>query len=234
MLKKTCLLLTALILLLGVATAFAETPDLSQMTFEELAELRTLINAEMLTRPEAEDMVLGAGEYVVGRDLQPGTYYAIYESGTWSSGYVRIYKDETKEKRLLHISIDPYDIYPMTDLVEGNIIVVEYNAIRVNMTGFPDYHAPEGTLIPAGVYEIGVEIPAGKYSALLNTGCSSISVYQNMATYQESDGFFDTLQSYTLGYAERECMLNLQDGNILVVESNSILMNKYVATFTFD
>ena len=232
MLKKSFLLLTALILLLGAVSALAETPDLSQMTFEELAELRTLIDAEMLTRPEAEDIVLAVGEYVVGRDLKPGTYYAIYESGEWSSGYVRIFQDETKEKRLLYMSTDPasYNVYMLKDLVEGNVVVIEYNALRVNMTGFPDHHAPEGTLIPAGVYEVGVEIPAGKYSAFLNAGASNIYVYQNMDAYQNGK----KQQSFRFGYTNRECVLSLQDGNIVEVKSNSVIMNKYVSTFTFD
>lgn len=60
----------ALILSLSTLSALAETLDLSQMTFEELAELQTRIDLEMQNRPKAEEIVLSnGGTFIVGRDL---------------------------------------------------------------------------------------------------------------------------------------------------------------------
>lgn len=230
MLRKVALLL--LLMVMSLTTVLAEGLDLTQMTFDELDELRAKINAEMLTRPEAEDLVLSVGEYVVGRDLKPGTYYAIYDSGTFTAGSIYVYQDETKAKRQTWISVSPYtyDVYQLSNLQEGNLVVVEYNAIRVNMTGYPDYKASAGTEIPAGAYVIGTDIPAGRYTAHLNNGVSYIYVYSNADTYDAGT----KTDSFGLAFNNRECVLDLAEGNILKIQSNSIIMNKYTPSFTFD
>lgn len=232
--KRMLLTLMALALLMSAACAVAETTDLSQMTFEELADLRARIDAEMLLRPEAEDMVLGVGEYVVGRDLMPGSYYMIYESGNMAPGYVSVYSDDTKSQRILWIMTETstYDVYPLTSLEEGNVVVVEHNIMRANRVGFPDYHAPEGTVIPAGTYEVGVDISAGKYSAHLLDGISYIYVYPDAESHAKAD--WTKRESHLLAHGNRECVLSLQEGSYLVIERNSVIMNKYVSAFTFE
>lgn len=234
MLRRMLLTLLAMMLMMGAWCAVAETPDLSQMTFEELADLRSLINAEMLLRPEGEDMVLGVGDYLVGRDLMPGSYYMIYESGNMSPGYVSVYADESKSARLLWITTETstYDVYSLASLKEGNVVVVEHNAMRVNQMGFPDYQAPEGTMIPAGTYEIGVDIPAGKYTAQLLKGISNVYVYPDEGSCTQAD--WTKREDYLLAHGNRVCVLSLQEGSYLVIKRNSIIMNKYVPPFTFD
>lgn len=234
MLKKLLLLLITTMLMCGAASSFAEGLDLSQLTFEELTNLRAQITLEMQSRPEAADIVLGVGEYVVGRDLNPGSYYMIYESGNMSSGYVSVYSDETKSNRILWITTETstYDVYSLTSLVEGNVVVVEHNSLRANQVGYPDYFAPEGTVIPAGTYEIGVDIPAGKYTAHLMDGISNIRVYPDFESCSQKD--WTKRDDYSLAHGNRECQLSLQEGSYLVIERNSIIMNKFVSTFTFD
>lgn len=236
MLKRILSFLLTLALFLGAASAIAEADDLSEMTFEELAELRTLITAEMLTRPEGEEIVLSAGEYVVGRDLQPGTYYAIYESGQWSGGSIYVYEDETKGNRLAWITTVPssYDVYPIRNLAEGNIVVIEGNKLRTNMVGFPDYHAPEGTLIPPGVYEIGVDIPAGRYSVSLNGDETFVYVYKTKEAYLAGKTSSREREMYYLAYKDKTCVVSLQDGQIFVIDDSSVIMSKYDTVFTFD
>lgn len=234
--RKTCLLLAALLLLLGTTSAFAETPDLSQMTFEELIELQTLINAEIFTRPEAEDFVLGVGEYLVGRDLQPGTYYAIYESGNAAAtGCIHVYADEAKEKQLatIYTQYDTYDVYRLSNLETGNVVVVSTLAIRMNMVGFPDYHAPDGTSVPPGVYEVGVDIPAGRYTAHLGVGQVRLLVYSSQEGYKENSWSSIVCDRYLSGQ-NRIGVIQLQDGYVIRVDHNSVILNKYTPPFTFD
>ncbi|MBR6569173.1 MAG: hypothetical protein IKK75_01845 [Clostridia bacterium] len=234
MVKKLLLLLMTIIVLTSATFAVAEELDLSQLTFDELIELRTKITLEMQSRPEAEDIVLGVGEYVVGRDLNPGSYYLIYESGNMAPGYVSVYSDETKSTRILRMETETstYDVYTLSSLVEGNVVVVEHNGLRANQVGFPEYFAPKGTVIPAGTYEIGVDIPAGRYTAHLLDGLSYIYIYPDSESCSQKD--WQNRESFLLAHGNRECLLSLQEGSYVVIERNSLIMNKYVPGFTFE
>lgn len=54
--------------------AFAEVPDLSSMTLEELIELRVQLNAEIDSRFVPDSTRLYNGTYFCGADLEPGVY----------------------------------------------------------------------------------------------------------------------------------------------------------------
>ena len=133
MLKRMLLGLMTLALLMNAAFAFAETPDLSHMTFTELAELRARVNAEMLIRPEAEDIILpGGGEYVVGEDLLPGTYYFIYNDTSTGNISVEVYRDKSADwpENYINCNSDDYLVHTMS-LEEGNCIRTRWT-IRLN------------------------------------------------------------------------------------------------------
>ena len=237
MLKKMLLALLAL-LMMCAACASAETPDLTQMTFEELAELRAQVNAEILTRPEATPIILGnGGKYIVGKDLKPGTYSFIYAGGSSGSAKVYVYQDETESKVLqdFFVTSNKYAVFTLHDLKDGNCIVPGFT-IKLSAAGFPEYTPPEGVLIPAGIYEIGTDIPAGKYSFHMNESGCYIEVYKDMETYE------NRVNSYSSEYLYRMYLdaLNLsttgplKEGNILVINNASIIMKKFVPTFNFD
>lgn len=223
MLKRMLLGLMTLALLMNAAFAFAETPDLSHMTFTELAELRARVNAEMLIRPEAEDIILpGGGEYVVGEDLLPGTYYFIYNDTSTGNISVEVYRDKSADwpENYINCNSDDYLVHTMS-LEEGNCIRTRWT-IRLNKVGFPDYHAPEGTFIPAGNYVIGTDIPAGRYE---------INLYEHRSIVEVNTGAYFRI---LLDGSERKAIVTLNDGNTLVIQQGGIIMNKYKTTFTFD
>lgn len=68
-------------LLLSISVAFAEIPDVSNLTKEELAELKKIIDTELLP-------IIPNGKYVVGVDIKPGTYvfYNIGIEGGYGGG----------------------------------------------------------------------------------------------------------------------------------------------------
>lgn len=233
MLKRILLVLMTLILLLGTTSAIAGSIDLSQMTYGELAELCAKVNAEMMLRPEAGDIILpGGGEYVVGEDLLPGTYYFIYDDTSTGNIIVEVYenKSATQWASYVNCNSDDYLVH-MLSVEEGNCIRTKWT-IRLNQVGFPDYHAPEGTYIPVGSYEVGTDIPAGRYEVNLYASRSRVKVYKDANEFEKTYGSkcYDIL----LDGAERTGIVTLKDGNILVIEQGGMIMNKFKSTFTFD
>ena len=75
--KKLVSLLLVLVLVLAAlpAAAFADS-DLSRYSNREIQQLYEAIRQEMISRglPLQKDITLREGQYVVGEDIQPGTY----------------------------------------------------------------------------------------------------------------------------------------------------------------
>lgn len=67
----TFALCMALILALAVPASAAK---VSEMTYEELIQLRQLVDREILSRPEWKQATVPAGIYKVGVDIPAGTY----------------------------------------------------------------------------------------------------------------------------------------------------------------
>lgn len=84
-------------------------------------------------------------------------------------------------------------------------------------------------VLPAGIYEAGVDIPVGKYiltDAEHNRGrYPNIEIWRNKAEWQEDKA---------LGYIFQQtfndsgsCMIALDEGNILVLDGSSFNVEKY-------
>lgn len=70
------LLILALVLFLVPAAVHAELADLSAMSFDDLLTLRDAVNAEIKSRPEWKEVIVPAGEWVIGEDI-PAGYYSL-------------------------------------------------------------------------------------------------------------------------------------------------------------
>ena len=68
--KLVCALLIALFV---TAAAYAET-GLEEYSFDELMQIRNLLNAEIMSRPEWKEVTVPAGTWVVGQDIPEGVY----------------------------------------------------------------------------------------------------------------------------------------------------------------
>ena len=232
--RAVCILLT-MIALLSASVCLAEQTDLTALSVDELLSLRQRVNAELMTRPEAEDVVLEAGEYLVGTDLKPGNYYAIPANGGRQA--LQVFADSTMENSLHYYLCDSefYEIQRIP-LEEGNYVVV-HGPVIMNLTGFPDYHIPlEGTTIPVGIYEIGNEIPAGKYSLYCNGVQANIYIYKNRED-AVANSFLDNLYYQHLDYRSDNRLISvlyLEEGTWLVISESPVIMTKSTVTFTFE
>ena len=68
--KLVCALLIALFV---TVAAYAET-GLEEYSFDELMQIRNLLNAEIMSRPEWKEVTVPAGTWVVGQDIPEGVY----------------------------------------------------------------------------------------------------------------------------------------------------------------
>ena len=70
--KKQMLSVLLTVLLLLPSVCFAV--DLSGMSFDELIDLRSQLEKEILSRPEWKEVTVPAGRWIVGQDIPEGTY----------------------------------------------------------------------------------------------------------------------------------------------------------------
>lgn len=80
--KRAFFVLTALIItfLLGSATAFADSIDLSAYSESELISLKESIYEEMLARGMIKSAIIPQGKYAIGIDIPAGTYTVTTEA----------------------------------------------------------------------------------------------------------------------------------------------------------
>lgn len=87
---KKILALVVLLAILATTAASAAEIDLAGMTFDELRELQQKVSAEIIKRPEWKEVVVPAGEWIVGEDIPAGSY-SVKIHPTESSTYVKIW-----------------------------------------------------------------------------------------------------------------------------------------------
>lgn len=90
-----------LVLLLLTPTALADIPDLSQLTNDEVAELLTLVNAEVVKRGITKTAKLPQGVYIGGKDVPAGRYIftSLATGDDW--GNVTVYSEGGKGDLLI-------------------------------------------------------------------------------------------------------------------------------------
>lgn len=74
---KRILSVLLVLVLLTVTFAYADTPDLKSMTDQELLSLYEGVRKEMSDRGLSFTRSLVEGKYIIGEDIQPGTYKII-------------------------------------------------------------------------------------------------------------------------------------------------------------
>lgn len=68
------LLALSLILILALPAALADGVDLSSMSYDELTDLRSQLEQEIMSRPEWKEVQVPPGRYVAGVDFPAGRY----------------------------------------------------------------------------------------------------------------------------------------------------------------
>ncbi|NLM85578.1 MAG: hypothetical protein GX171_02665 [Clostridiales bacterium] len=107
--KKVTALFLA-ILMLTIPTALAS-GDLAGMTLEQLIQLRTQIEAELLIRGESESLGVPPGRYIVGVDIPAGIYKVTVSNSSVVGGMLVVYPDKKK--------MDSQGAYNVMELLSG-------------------------------------------------------------------------------------------------------------------
>lgn len=231
-------LLFVLISFIIVFPVFGQDIDLTAMSFDELSVLKQQVDLEWRSRPENEIIDLPIGIYTVGTDIPYGDYYAyrkdlkganpvlyVYPDGGGKELY-RIYISGTKPDRI-NTFHEKYKI-----VVSDSDIIL--SPVLLNIDEFYGIQKPEGTEIPIGVYTIGKEIPAGKYVMYTTGSYSSVEIYPSMSIYNDADERIWSVNDISIDDSDNGISMYVNDGNVIEIESNSILMKKDNTVFNFD
>ncbi len=214
------------IFLITIPSAAAENSiNLQEMTTEELLDLKTALIAELLSRPESEDIVFAPGTYIVGKDILPGTYFAMSDFGYYTLSRAYVYADETKNDKLFEICCyERADSIEKLELNEGNLLVIDVNSLKLSKSGFPEFIIPDGTKVGTGVYVVGIDIPEGKYKVqYAGHGDSSIWIYKDREQYENNSS--SNYIFYTrLKFGNTEAFINLISGQYLKIDHDYVIM----------
>ena len=85
--KRLLAIVLILVCVIGSATA---ADSLKNLTIDQLRQMISVINAEIISRPEWKKSEVPAGQWVVGEDIPAGTYSITAAS----SSLVRVWKKE--------------------------------------------------------------------------------------------------------------------------------------------
>lgn len=237
------------ILIICFNAGAVELPDLVSMDFETLSELKQAVEKEMNSRPDAEPFVLSEGSYIVGEDIKAGTYYAYMgepigeKHGVfYLNAECYVYENEDAYKAdnyeyLYDVSKRLGEEPESITLAKGNCLVVEHNPMSFSSTepteeDYYQYTPPEGTFVPAGIYTVGVDIPAGAYRLYPATIMGgSFGVYQTQEAMNTSD--YDNIEFYDLYVKKNGAPENVSliDGNIVSTDIDCIMAKPAVLDF---
>ena len=98
-----------------------------------------------------------------------------------------------------------------------------------------DHQLDEGVLVPAGVYIVGADIPAGEYKAdTVSDVGGMVKVYKTVSDYEK--GGFNYLSEIYLGnmWGTLTFRLKIESGNVLYIYSNSLKLYRYHGLMDFQ
>lgn len=233
------LFLTALLTLFPNSLCTAADVDLTNMDVDALIALRASINAELTSRPEASPFRLNPGLYLVGEDIKAGKYYVAAEAPSTYTAQIMTYADKEAYQQDKSSYIDakylPIDAPAVfITLEDGNLIDVMEAPLMFSITGFEGdryftYTPPEGNYVPAGIYTVGMDIPAGTYqffAATLNS--KNVCIYKNSV----NDEDYEVIGLYRIYASETNYKTAiLSDGNVLEVKSDIVMRKQPKLSF---
>ena len=255
---KKLIAVAMVLLMLGLSiAAVAESPaknataefDFTGYSYDELIGIKEQLEAELQIRPEAGERILQTGQYVVGKDIAQGIYELGFVPAEEDDTYTDWYIYDTKQ-------MYDYDVGRLwlgdlpreegtlkagssvkVELFDGDYFVIYRSAASIIRVGNAvslesSYKPPEGTTIPTGIYNIGEEIPEGKYTVYFNGEAPSrVRTYADPAdaTNDFKDGEFEAILA---GY-NTSVEINLKAGYAFRIEYNSVIMKKSDG-FIFD
>lgn len=179
-----------------------ETTKEDKLVVEEKKEDKA-VKEEKPVVEEKKDEKIKAGMYKVGTDIPAGEYIIVAKS----NGYVEISKDSagTLESIIGNENVDGNFIVTVND---GEYLKVQRGDIYP-FDKAPKLEAKDG-VYAAGMYKVGVHIPAGEYKVIPKGGAGYIEVRSSSSPGLESIISNDNLTA--------ESYITIQDGQYIKVQ----------------
>ena len=218
----------------SLTCCYAEGIDIQSMDTDALISLRNSINLELQVRPEASPFEVGIGTYVIGEDIAAGNYYIAAKGLSRYTAGINIYENSetyTSGETLDWFYLPVEDDAKRSILKEGYIIEVASAPLMFSLTEYEGgryytYTLPEGTYVPAGIYTVGIEIPAGTYQFFAATLDSrNVHLYQTSINDEECD-----IIRIDASDTEYETAI-LSDGNVLEVRTDIVMKKQPKLSF---
>ncbi len=136
--KKLISICLALLIVLSVSFVFAESIDLSSLSFDELAALETRIIKEMISKPEYKEVTVPLGVYKVGVDIPAGKWTI---SGLGNAGIVFWGKgtDEYGVEIPYNMQIADFTYWDENDSIDWDLVEGTYIAVTISPVKFSPY-----------------------------------------------------------------------------------------------
>ena len=151
-----------------------------RLTLSETDASRARLAAEEAAALVQRTRTFGAGTYLVGRDIDPGRYDILWQSG---SGNLFVGTSEGGSDKVNQIFGSSSDIqvkeYKNVTLATGNYIEVKSTLVLTFQAKAPSTQVlttPDITVLGAGIYRVGEDIAPGRYNVLWQEGFGNLFV----------------------------------------------------------
>ena len=131
------------VLVLLPLVSFADLPDLSSLSRDELIELSHRIQSILFDSSLVDGVLIPAGEYIVGVDLPAGVYRADVVSDVGGVCAVCPSASETRRTQEYYLGNMYGTLTFRLTLEEGNLLTIKYNSLRLYpYSGMMDFSSP--------------------------------------------------------------------------------------------
>lgn len=126
--------------LLVIPAAFADVPDISALTDDEIVELLGRVNEELVSRGISKSAELPAGKYVGGKDLPAGAYIITCKTDenhhgiVWVSAAADDLNNQYPSILYEHVSFSSEEQFRVT-IEEGGILNLPFSATLTISSG---------------------------------------------------------------------------------------------------
>ena len=123
------------------------------------------------------------------------------------------------------------DLPDISNLTDDELLQLDWQIQAV----LYEHQLDDGVLVPAGVYIVGADIPAGEYKADTVSdvgGC--VRIYKTVTDYEK--GGYNYAYEIYLGnmWGTLTFRLKIEEGNVLYIYSNSLRLYRYHGLMDFQ
>lgn len=238
-----CLILVLILSCCALAEAAAldsGLPDVENMSYELLLELKQSVDAEYFSRHEAEPIRFNPGTYVVGKDIKAGRYnYVVTCPPIDTSAALYVFDSysayqNSRYDYTVYYNLSLEEGVQSIDLIEGSCIQISNACIAFSVADFADevfyqFVAPDGTYVPEGTYMVGVDLPVGTYAVYpASTERATLYLYSDYSSVY--DGYDNYEYVYLLSQEDMKTLkptiIEVKDGNLISIEYADVIMHK--------